>query len=168
MGCGENEFISEYRKSGNEGIGLDVIKYEKVDVVVENTKTLPFKDEEFDTITIIAAFNHIPKSHRKETLKEIRRVLKKDGTLVVTMINPFVGWLCHKLTYWDFDRRAREFNVREENYGIKSSEIVNFIEYGGFKLRMTKHFDYGLNKIFVFSKGGTGWSPNRDCFYDTQ
>jgi len=85
VGCGKNELVLKYRQSGNEGIGLDVINYEKVDVVVKDTKTLPFEDEEFDTITLIAAFNHISKSYRKETLKEIERVLDKDGILIVTM-----------------------------------------------------------------------------------
>lgn len=49
---------------------------------------LPFKNHFFDIAFSIAVFHHIPSYLlRKEALTEIRRVLKKDGILIVTVWN---------------------------------------------------------------------------------
>ncbi len=58
---------------------------QKVDVVDLNYCTLPYKDNFFDAITFTEVIEHL-EDHRK-ILKEINRVLKKDGVLIVTTPN---------------------------------------------------------------------------------
>lgn len=55
IGCGNNMLVKAW---GNE-IGVDVFNWPGVDMVVEDCAKLPFTDGEFDTVTIIAALNHI-------------------------------------------------------------------------------------------------------------
>lgn len=57
--------------------------------MVENTANLSFNEQTFDTVTIIAALNHIP--NREEVLVEANRVLKNDGKLLVIMIPPKIS-----------------------------------------------------------------------------
>lgn len=63
-----------------------------------NGKKLPFADEEFDGIFSSEVFEHI--FNLDEILGEIRRVLKPDGKLLITL--PFV-WPEHEVPY-DFGR----------------------------------------------------------------
>ena len=56
-----------------------------VDVVNLNTEKLPYKNESFDIITMTEVVEHL--EHYRETLQETFRVLRKNGTLVVTTPN---------------------------------------------------------------------------------
>ena len=58
---------------------------QKVDVADLNNCTLPYDDDFFDAITFTEVIEHL-EDHRK-ILKEINRVLKKDGILIVTTPN---------------------------------------------------------------------------------
>jgi len=60
-------------------------KDQKVDIVDLNECKLPYEDNFFDAITFTEVIEHL-EDHRK-ILKEINRVLKKDGVLVVTTPN---------------------------------------------------------------------------------
>ena len=57
VGCGLNRLVREY---GN-GVGVDVYDWGDVDLLVDDTSCLSFPDMSFDTITCLAALNHIPK-----------------------------------------------------------------------------------------------------------
>ena len=50
-------------------------------------KTL-FPDETFDIVTIMYAFHECPKFGRTKILREARRLLKKDGRMVIVDISP--------------------------------------------------------------------------------
>lgn len=60
-------------------------KKQKVDVADLNHCSLPYDDNFFDAITFTEVIEHL-EDHRK-ILKEINRVLKQDGVLVVTTPN---------------------------------------------------------------------------------
>lgn len=51
--------------------------------VIRNLFPLPFRDSSFDMIYTVLYFYNIPKKNRKERVEEIRRVLKRDGILVL-------------------------------------------------------------------------------------
>jgi ubiquinone/menaquinone biosynthesis C-methylase UbiE len=57
----------------------------KVDVVDLNTAALPYRDGIFDLITCTEVIEHI--EHYRHTFREILRILKPGGTLVVTTPN---------------------------------------------------------------------------------
>ena len=57
IGCGTNSLVRCYQ---GEGVGVDVHQWGDVDLLVEDSAELPFGDAQFDTVTIIAALNHIP------------------------------------------------------------------------------------------------------------
>jgi len=50
--------------------------------------TLPFEAEFFNTTYSIAVFHHLPsQKHRQDVARELFRVIKKDGTIIVTVWN---------------------------------------------------------------------------------
>ena len=106
IGCADNEFIRTYRKKDrSKSIGVDAFKWKWADIVCDTTK-LPFKENSFDTVTIIASLNHIPK--RDEVLAEAFRVLKPSGQILITMINPIISRISHTIVRKKFDRDQHE------------------------------------------------------------
>lgn len=66
--------------------------------VVGDALNLPFEDDVFDKIFSVAVFHHIPsKEFRLQFLREAKRVLKKDGFLIIMVWN-----LWQKKGIWRF------------------------------------------------------------------
>lgn len=77
LGCGN----SPYRKYFPNRVGFDFEKKDGVDVVGDIHK-LPFEDEKFDIILCTEVLEHL---HSPEiAINEMKRVLKKNGTLILT------------------------------------------------------------------------------------
>ncbi len=153
IGCGKNELVKRYRKSGGEGLGIDIFPFEGVDHVVDTTN-LPLEDREFDAVAMIACLNHIPFHKREYVLSEAYRVLKDGGKLFLTMIGSFSGWFCHKLCWWDFDQNERGMDESEEDYGLSRRYVTEILDKNGFQIIHRQRFGYGLNNLFVFRKRG--------------
>jgi ubiquinone/menaquinone biosynthesis C-methylase UbiE len=146
IGCGLNNLVKRY---GN-GIGVDVYNWGSVDMVVENSAKLPFDSDSFDTVTILAALNHIP--NRNEVIIESHRILKRDGKLIITMIPPGISRVWHTMrSRWDVDQAERGMQ-REELYGIRAGELIQMVLLNGFILVKKERFMLGINCMFVFKK----------------
>jgi len=162
IGCGRNNrFVNDFLK-GN-GVGIDVFQYEglKKENIVKDMTNLPFKDNEFNTVTLIANINHIPRSIRIKELKEIFRVIKNGGILIVTMGNPVVEVVVHKVV-WLYDKYLKT-NVdvdtergmeEDEEYYLTDECIKSLLKKVGFKKIKKKYFitQWGLNHLFVGCK----------------
>lgn len=143
IGCGYNFLVRRY---GN-GIGVDVFDWGDVDLVVEDTSKLPFADDNFDTITIVAALNHIP--NRKEVLKECNRLLRPGGRLIITMLTPRISRIWHKLRKrWDEDQHLRGMKENEV-YGLTRSEMEKLLSSAGFEIVEIKKFMLCLNSLYI-------------------
>jgi len=144
IGAGDNELVRRY----GDGVGVDVVDYGCGALIVEDSSDLPFRDGEFGTVSLVAALNHIP--HRDRTLAEAYRVLSYGGTLAVTMINPFIGFFCHKIRWFPGDTR-RDWHPGER-YGLRSREIKALCQAAGFAPVRRRRFLAGMNSVFVFEK----------------
>lgn len=90
IGCGDGQFASILFKDQID-FGLDISEREidlckekgkyKFLLLADSTK-MPFKDNCFSTIISNSVFEHV--DNIEKLLKEIQRVLKKDGTLIFT------------------------------------------------------------------------------------
>jgi len=147
VGCGTNDLVAKYK---NNSIGVDIYQWGKVDFVVKDSAKLPFDDEEFDTVTVIAALNHI--RNRSQVLREIYRVLKRDGRLVITMIPPAVSRVWHILRrHWDADQKERGMGEGEV-FGLTLKEIHDLLTEAKFYVLSEKTFMFGVNRITVAEK----------------
>jgi len=147
IGCGTNELVRSY---SGEGIGIDVYPWENADMVVEDTAKLPFDDKSFDTVTIIAAINHIP--NRKEVLIEIHRILKDSGKFIFTDVGATTSQI------WHFLRRNSDVDQTErgmkegEIWGFKGTELNDLISKTNFRIIQKSSFNFGINKIYILKK----------------
>jgi ubiquinone/menaquinone biosynthesis C-methylase UbiE len=146
IGCGTNTLVKKY---GN-GLGIDVYDFGGADIIVDDSSKLTFNDGDFDTVTIIAALNHIP--NRIEVLLEVNRILKNNGLLIITMIPPGISKIWHFIRFpWDRDQHEREMKEGEV-YGLSKKYLKNLVEKNGFILKKTTSFMLGVNTLYIFEK----------------
>jgi SAM-dependent methyltransferase len=147
IGCGYNNLVRRY--ANGIGVGVDVHPWPGVDRLVENAASLDWDAHSFDTITIVAALNHMP--NRTGVVREARRLLKPDGRVVITMLTPRISRVWHWLRApWDADQCERHMQPGEV-YGLTSAEVVSLFSASGFRLDHRQRFMLGLNQLFVFS-----------------
>jgi ubiquinone/menaquinone biosynthesis C-methylase UbiE len=132
-------------------IGVDVHPWPDVDVICDTTN-LPFPQALFDTVTLLACLNHIPSSKRNRVLQEARRVLRDGGQLLVTMINPVVGFVAHTIRRrYDLDQLERGMGEEEAN-GLWEKEVKQLLAGNGFQLVRMVPFVFGLNRLYIAQK----------------
>ena len=147
IGCGTNALVKSYV---GEGIGTDVYPWSNVDLIVKNSAELPFENETFDTVTIIAALNHIP--NRGEVLTESHRVLRQNGRIIITMISPKVSRMWHFLCkLWDIDQKYRRMK-QGEVFGLTLEEIHCLLSESKFDILFEKKYVLGRNCLTVAKK----------------
>jgi SAM-dependent methyltransferase len=144
VGCGFNLLVRHYAN----GVGVDVHPWPGADVIVTDTAALQWEAQSFDTVTIIAALNHIP--NRAAVLSECRRVLRPGGRIIITMLTPRTSRIWHWLRApWDTDQRQRGMRPGEV-YGFTCAQILELFEHAGFRLLSQRPFMLGLNRVYIF------------------
>jgi SAM-dependent methyltransferase len=117
IGAGPNTLVKRY----GDGVGVDVVEWGGGAVLVEDTSALPFDDGSFDTVTLIACLNHIP--YREAVLREARRLLRPEGRLIITMINPVLGDVGHAVWWYSEDKHRGGMKEGEVG-GMWNGDIV--------------------------------------------
>lgn len=146
IGCGNNKLIRAY----GEGFGVDVFDWGNVDLIVKDTSNLDLEDKSFNTITIIAALNHIP--NREEVIQECYRLLDENGIIIITMIPPLISTIWHFLRKpWDVDQSERGMKEGEV-YGMRKKEILSLFNQNNFELVKIESFMLFINRLYVFKK----------------
>ena len=114
VGCGPGTLIGtlpQDKRSVGADIASSQIRYanEKYGTpyhqfrVMEPSKPLPFKDNSFDVATILEVVEHLTNENNVFILKEINRVLRPGGYLLLTTPN---RWLLCRFVEWLRDRIA--------------------------------------------------------------
>src|SRR5262245_46025913 len=112
IGCGTNLLVKEYKN----GLGVDVYPWPGVDLVVTDSAKLPFEPASFNTVSMLAAFNHIP--NREDVIVESARILGPKGRILVTMLTPKISRVWHFIrSPWDPDQHERGMH-HDEVYGF--------------------------------------------------
>jgi len=144
LACGYNNLT----RAHGSGLGADVFPWEGIDVRIGDAARLPFRDGSFDTVSVVAALNHIP--NREAALLAVTRVLRPGGLFLVTMIGPWTGRLAHLFFHQDETRRG---GMRPgEVDGIRPSAMRALLQGAGFELVQEVTFQLGLNRLYVARK----------------
>jgi SAM-dependent methyltransferase len=148
IGCGTNALARRYRARQGLAIGVDIHPWPGTDVVCDTTR-LPFPDGHFDTVLMLACLNHVPRSQRIPVLQEARRVLTGEGHLLLTMINPVVGFVSPPIRRrYDLDQLERGLGA-EEAKGLWAKEVNALLATSRLRLTETIPFVFGLNCLYV-------------------
>jgi SAM-dependent methyltransferase len=143
IGAGSNSLV----KRVGHGVGVDVVDWGGDALVVKNSADLPFDRGSFDTIAFVACLNHIP--NRGDVLKEAHRLLRPEGRILITMINPFLGKIGHAI-WWYSEDKKRGGMVEGEVGGMWTEEIVTLCSNAGFKMIEHRRFEFGMNHLYIF------------------
>lgn len=98
-GCGRGELLSLLREDFGRVAGCDPsgrmmesggLAGKGIETrIQEDPGRLPYGDGEFDFVTAVCVFHHVPPAERAGLLGEMRRVLRPGGTLAVIEHNPY-------------------------------------------------------------------------------
>tara|TARA_Y100001968_G_scaffold117996_1_gene107448 strand:- start:271 stop:837 length:567 start_codon:yes stop_codon:yes gene_type:complete len=158
IGCGPgNLFINNYIGHEN-GIGIDVYPYSGVENIYTDPSKLPFSDNTFDTITLIAVSGHIPKEKRISEFTEFTRILKKNGRLIFTSGEPITQYIVHKWGEFYFsilgqkDMDTERGMDHDEEYCMPHKEILKYLNTKPLQLVRHHRFMWNLNNVFIAEK----------------
>lgn len=92
VGCGDGFLAYLLTKRETKVVGIDVSPYKikyahekcpNADFIIADGRYLPFHNEEFESVTCCEVLEHV--SNYSLIIKEVFRVIKKDGKLLVTV-----------------------------------------------------------------------------------
>lgn len=98
IATGTGNYLIEMVKHGANGHGIDISKkmlevlerkmrklnlISKIELNVASAEKIPYPDSYFDWVTCIGMFEYYPASYVKTVLKEIKRVIKPNGKVIV-------------------------------------------------------------------------------------
>lgn len=128
LGCGNGLMVPFVLGKGAFYFGLDIsenlveICREKYRTEIEENKTkfvvgdatdLPFSDQEFDFVISFAVLHHIPsEALRRKYFSEIKRVLRTNGKVKITVWNLFNSW------------GSARFDIGNQLHGEKSGDVT--------------------------------------------
>lgn len=136
IGSGTGEFLKVCKEADFEVIGIEpseeakrfAIKNYKLEIHPEN-KIKEFNEKSFDLITMWHVLEHV--YHLEERVKEINRILKKNGVLVVAVPNRNSYDAKHYKQYW------AAYDLPRHLYHFTEKDIKNLFEKNGFVLEKT-------------------------------
>lgn len=154
IGTGSGVIASELGNISKSVYSIDIIdeRISKNNFVFKKVKNekLPFKDNEFDIVISNHVMSHV--KNDKMHLMEIRRILKEDGIVYLSMLNRiwplepnfnllFLSWLPKKLadSYVRFCRKGYYYNVNPLTYFKFTKKIRKFFTYEDVTIRIIRN-----------------------------
>lgn len=133
IACGDNRLA----RSICGGVGI--LNYGHANLLVKDLTHLPFSAETFQSVSIVASLNYF--NSIEGILCECARVLKPDGILIVTLINPYIGKI------WHF---FRESWVRHP--GFSAAQLADLAKTSGLRITRKSKFMMGMNNLYLLKK----------------
>ena len=141
VGCGVGTFLGLAKKEGFEIYGTEISEYAcsyaknrlKGDIFCGDLEKAHFSPESFDIVTVWHTLEHLP--NPLASLKEIHRILKKGGLLVVAVpnLNNYILRILYLLAKGKklmlFSGQAKEWHL----YHFSSRTLTSLLKKAGFK-----------------------------------
>ncbi|MEO0291855.1 MAG: methyltransferase domain-containing protein, partial [candidate division WOR-3 bacterium] len=110
----------------------------------EKIRYLPFKEEKFDVVTSLAVFEHIERDKLLKIIKEIKRILKKGGILILSTPN---FWTDFILKFLSNLKILSYEEIKEHKKLFSKKKLIELLIKGGFERKKIKSgfFEFGLN-----------------------
>lgn len=146
IGCGNGRFLLHLLKYGDfelYGTELEsnsakrVARIPQINLTLGHLVKASFKDEVFDVITMFHVFEHL--TEPKETLEIISKIIKKDGTLIISF--PNINSLQSKL----FKGKWLHLDPPRHLIFFHSKDFIKILKTYGFNLVREKYISTEQN-----------------------
>lgn len=143
VGCGNGEFLYMMKRINPSGehYGVEPGNFNSEDIKAHGLKVIKgtleeacYPDNYFDIITLNHVFEHV--NNPSETLKELKRILKPGGTLIIAV--PNLNSLVYKIFgnyWWQLDTPRHLFTYSDttlKQYTEKFNFKIEKMRYGAF------------------------------------
>jgi SAM-dependent methyltransferase len=155
LGCGlEAAFLDYASERIASGVGVDDqvengVRGRWQRVRADIRAPLPLKPEQFDHVVMLAVLEHLPEP--EPVLREAHRILKPDGSLILTWpsaaVDPILNVL-HGVRLVSDEMESDEHQRR-----IPVAELQGMLDRIGFQDFSHRRFELGLNNVMVASRG---------------
>lgn len=135
---GLDKFIDENYKEN-----LDTGKINFFNFDLEKDNKLPFEDNFFDVVTMLAVFEHIEKDKLTILITEVRRVLKNDGVYILTVPAYWTDKLLRTLAKLGLVSKEE---VEEHKDSYTHKKIFHYLNSAGFN---KKEIEAGYFELFM-------------------
>ena len=152
IGGFDGSFLVRIKHIIGYGICIDPLIEEKNDgnlMFIRSSvdRKIPFPDASFDIVTMLAVYEHLG-SYRLDLTKEISRVLRNNGLVVLTVPGHAVNTIVHILK----KIRVIDGMSLEQHDDFNADDTIKIFETSGFKTIRRSTFQCGFNNLFVFKK----------------
>lgn len=158
IGCASGYMISQIAKfyPQSKYFGIDVYDkaiayarkhYPNIKFQVASADKLPFKNNSFDLIICYETIEHF--EHPLECLKEIRRVLNKDGTMILAMDS---GNLLFRIVWFFWINTKGSVWKGAHLHPFRHNQLERLIKRAGFKINMRAFSFLGMEVTFILNK----------------
>lgn len=143
IGCGTCE---QARLISNEGFNVIGIEPSKSMFLESSKKTnknlklintsaekLPFKKNYFDAVIIQLVLHEMSEKTRNKTIKEIKRILKKDGKIIILDFNK-LRFSFYKYLILLGEKLAGKEHYKNSMKFLQQGGIIKFLEKNNFKI----------------------------------
>lgn len=154
LGCGyRGKFLEKIRDNISSGVGIDIavdpgLSNGKIRLMAHNlNESLPFSNNEFDMAVSLASLEHLEEPGR--ALKEIFRVLKPDGILLLTAPSVFAKPVLEFLAFVGLVSRQE---IRDHKNYFDKGTLTSLCQKAGFSSILHRYFQMGMNNFLVATK----------------
>ena len=138
VGCGSGDFLIFMREHGMQCYGVEPGEFNKklmkengIKVLNTTLKKARYEKDYFDIITINHVLEHV--SNPEETLKELYRILKPNGTLIIA--TPQSNCIAYKI----FGRDWTQLDVPRHLFIFSTKILEKYATKIGFKFVKTRY-----------------------------
>lgn len=158
VGCASGFMISEISKfyPGARYFGVDIYdkaiiaarkNYPDIKFSIAPADKLPFKKDFFDLILFYETIEHV--EDPLKCLAEIKRVLRKDGILILTMDS---GSLLFRIIWFFWENTKGRVWKNAHLHPFHHQELEALIKKAGFKIKRKIFSFFGMEVTFVLSQ----------------
>ena len=154
IGCGwDCRLLTTLEPFITSGKGIDfkvpAIKKGKIETIQARLdEKLPFVDEAFDVVTMLAVLEHLSSPHA--IIREIERILVPGGRLVVTVpgkrAKPVLEFLSYRL------KIVNEAEIRDHKKYYDPEELLQLLLDTNLAIDKHAYFQFGMNNFCVIVK----------------
>ena len=157
FGCGvQGFFLNQIKSKIKNGIGIDGdlgqnLTFDNIELQkFMFADKMPFEDKSFNKIFLLAVLEHIEPENVPSLINELKRILKDNGKIVLTIPTPkgqpIMEFLAFKL------KIISEPEIRDHKKYYAKEDVQSVCELTQMNLSYHKYFQFGWNSIQVLEK----------------